>query len=151
MRLLAVSAVLIASVLLSAFDSADYPTQWKGSYFCAQGVTDVTLTLRGDPGGPAQAIFEFYANPTNPGVAPGSFTMRGTIADDADATSGPTVTLFGDRWISQPHAGWMMLNLSGRFHSNGEAFVGDVIPEDGAPNVCSAIALVRTAVGSEVR
>lgn len=148
MRVVATCAALLSTLLLTAFDSADYPTRWQGSYFCTQGVTDVTLTLRGDPGSSATALFEFYANQTNPGLPSGSFTMRGVIGEDADEHSGPTVTLIGDRWINQPE-GWMMLNIIGRFQSDGEAFVGDVIPQDGNRNACSAIALVRTAAGSD--
>jgi eukaryotic-like serine/threonine-protein kinase len=150
MRVAVALAALFASPCLAAFDMADYPTQWKGSYFCTQGVTDVTLTLRGETGGEAVAVFEFYANATNPDVPDGSFTMRGSIGVDADAASGPSVHLVGERWINRPE-GATMVNVSGRFYSNGEAFAGDVTPQQGNRNDCTAIALVRTAVGRDAR
>jgi len=76
---------------------------WTGTYTCAQGLTDLRLTINDSGGGALTAIFDFYADSSNPGTPSGSFAMTGTY-------SASGLVLDQDHWINQPD-GYSMVNL----------------------------------------
>ncbi len=76
---------------------------WTGTYTCSQGLTDLRLTINDSSGGDLTAIFDFYADPSNPGTPSGSFAMTGTY-------SASGLVLNQDHWINQPD-GYAMVDL----------------------------------------
>ena len=51
---------------------------WVGTYVCSQGLTGLTLSITEATPTRASALFHFYADPRNPRVPTGCFTMDGT-------------------------------------------------------------------------
>ena len=81
---------------------------WKGSYLgCVQGTTALTLIVKsaGQTGNQLAAKFEFHALPSNPGVASGSFTMKGYLFPGV-------VVLYASKWVKQP-SGYLLVDLAG--------------------------------------
>jgi hypothetical protein len=76
---------------------------WTGTYTCGQGLTDLRLTINDSGGGAQTAIFAFSADPSNPGVPSGSYTMTGNY-------SASGLVLKEDHWINQPD-GYYMVDL----------------------------------------
>ncbi len=100
------NAVPVASVKPSNPVSQALPAiagVWTGTYTCAQGLTDLRLTINSSGGGAVTAVFAFSADPSNPGTPPGSFAMTGTY-------SATGLVLNQDHWINQPD-GYSMVNL----------------------------------------
>lgn len=116
---------VIALVLLAAAPASAGPTfpevsVWEGRYVCGQGLTGLTLTIR--PTGPdrVSAIFAFHADPANPGVPSGSYSMTGVLS-----ASSEIVHLVPERWIQQP-AGYVMVGMSGTFDVRGGVMRGRI-------------------------
>ena len=84
---------------------------WAGYYDCAQGRTEITLTLTGTPDAESKGVtdlagtFAFSPLPSNPSARAGSFRMVG------DLTSG-SVALRATSWIVQPQD-YVTVNLEG--------------------------------------
>jgi hypothetical protein len=76
---------------------------WTGTYTCVQGLTDLRLTINRSGGDAVTAIFDFSADPSNPGTPSGSFAMTGTYSANG-------LVLNQDYWINQPD-GYSMVNL----------------------------------------
>jgi outer membrane protein OmpA-like peptidoglycan-associated protein len=108
--------------------------EWVGTYTCAQGLTGLTLTLSEATPGSAQALFHFYADPRNPRVPAGCFSMDGGY----DPASGE-LTLRGGRWLLRP-AGYSVVAFEGRVDAEGRHFEGVVR----GPSGCTTFALART-------
>jgi hypothetical protein len=94
--------------------------RWQGTYYCAQGLTGVTLTIRGTDAH-AEALFHFYPVPQNPRVPIGCYTMRGHV------DSSEMVHLDSDEsdWILKP-AGYVTVNFRGRFSEGRQRITGRV-------------------------
>ena len=78
-------------------------SEWQGSYACAQGATALHLSIEQRcvaQGCEVGAVFEFGPLPQNPGVAHGSYRMRGNISENERGE--PVLTLKPDGWIEQP-------------------------------------------------
>lgn len=95
--------------------------RWQGTYYCAQGLTGVTLTIRGDDDN-AEALFHFYPVPRNPNVPVGCYTMLGHVD-----TATQTINLVSDEshWILRP-ANYVTVNFRGRFTDGRQRIVGRV-------------------------
>ena len=103
---------------------------WKGSYLgCTQGTTGLTLIVKpaGQTGNQLTAKFEFHALPGNPGVASGSFTMKGYLFPGV-------VVLYASKWIKQP-GGYLLVDLAGPLPKAGKF--------GGAVSFCSTFSLKR--------
>ncbi len=103
---------------------------WKGSYLgCTQGKTGLTLIVKpsGQTGNQLAAKFEFHALPSNPGVASGSFTMKGYLFPGV-------VVLYASKWIKQP-GGYILVDLAGPLPKVGTF--------GGAVSFCSTFSLKR--------
>jgi hypothetical protein len=117
--------VVVLLVGLAAMSSASAQTRlagrWQGTYYCAQGLTGVTLTIRGDDER-AEALFHFYPVPENPDVPVGCYTMFGNV-DNATGT----INLDSDEshWILQPQ-NYVTVNFRGRFVGGRHRIVGRV-------------------------
>ncbi|MBM3620059.1 MAG: hypothetical protein FJX20_05155 [Alphaproteobacteria bacterium] len=113
--------LLSLSVALPASAQDRLAGRWQGTYYCAQGLTGVTLTIRGDDQR-AEALFHFYPVQENPGVPVGCYTMLGHV----DTASG-TINLESDEshWILQPR-GYVTVNFRGRFSGGRHRIVGRV-------------------------
>ena len=117
--------VVVLLVGLLAMSSASAQNRlagrWQGTYYCAQGLTGVTLTIRGDDAR-AEALFHFYPVPENPEVPVGCYTMFGHV----DGATG-TINLESDesRWILQPPT-YVTVNFRGRFTDGRQRIVGRV-------------------------
>jgi outer membrane protein OmpA-like peptidoglycan-associated protein len=107
--------------------------EWVGTYTCAQGLTGLTLTLSEATPGSAQALFHFYADPRNPRVPTGCFSMDGGY----DPASGQ-LTLRGGHWLLRP-AGYSVVAFEGRVDAEGRHFEGVVR----GPSGCTTFALAR--------
>jgi outer membrane protein OmpA-like peptidoglycan-associated protein len=118
----------------AAADSRTVLGEWVGTYTCAQGLTGLTLTLSEATPGSAQALFHFYADPGNPGVPTGCFTLDGGY----EPASG-RLTLKGGRWLLRP-AGYHVVSFEGRVDAEGRHFEGVVK----GPSGCTSFALART-------
>ncbi|MEW2359431.1 hypothetical protein [Spirillospora sp. NPDC029432] len=82
---------------------------WEGTYTCNQGLTRLRLTLTGDPAGRITGVLRFSADPSNPSVPTGSYTVNGTL-------SGDSLRLRGDSWISRPGV-YLMVSLDAELSS----------------------------------
>ena len=103
---------------------------WKGSYLgCTQGTTGLTLIVKpaGQTGNQLAAKFEFHALPSNPGVASGSFTMKGYLFPGV-------VVLYASKWIKQP-GGYLLVDLAGPLPKAGKF--------GGAVSFCSTFSLKK--------
>lgn len=79
---------------------------WEGRYVCTQGVTGLTLELRGTGGTSVSATFQFYGVPENPGVPTGAYVLTGVIRGDG------TIELVPDHWLAQPER-YVMVGMWG--------------------------------------
>ena len=115
--------VLLVGLLMASASSAQnrLAGRWQGTYYCAQGLTGVTLTIRGDDQN-AEALFHFYPVPANPNVPVGCYTMLGHV----DTASG-AINLESDEshWILRP-SGYVTVNFRGRFSGGRDRIVGRV-------------------------
>jgi len=115
--------VLLVALLTTSSASAQnrLAGRWQGTYYCAQGLTGVTLTIRGSDE-TADALFHFYPVPENPNVPVGCYTMFGNV----DTASG-TINLESDEshWILRP-SGYVTVNFRGRFSGGRDRIVGRV-------------------------
>lgn len=118
--------VVVLLVGLAAMSSASAQNRlagrWQGTYYCAQGLTGVTLTIRGDDQ-QAEALFHFYPVPQNPNVPVGCYTMRGYVDTATD-----TVHLDSDDktdWILRPPT-YVTVNFRGRFSEGRQRITGRV-------------------------
>lgn len=82
---------------------SDFAGRWEGTYTCAMGDAGLRLIIEEPQGDAAQAVFEFFPLPGNPGVPPGSFRTTGRIE------GGVVVFQAGD-WIVQP-PGYVTVDL----------------------------------------
>ncbi|MBX3502937.1 MAG: hypothetical protein KF889_26120 [Alphaproteobacteria bacterium] len=115
--------VLLALLLVSTSAPAQdrLAGRWQGTYYCAQGLTGVTLTIRGDDQR-AEALFHFYPVAENPSVPVGCYTMLGHVE-----TASGTINLESDEshWILRP-SGYVTVNFRGRFAGGRHHIVGRV-------------------------
>jgi hypothetical protein len=120
-----IRAFLVLLVALLATTSASAQNRlagrWQGTYYCAQGLTGVTLTIRGTEED-AEALFHFYPVPENPDVPVGCYTMNGYVDTATD-----TINLVSDEshWILRP-VGYVTVNFRGRFTGGRHRIVGRV-------------------------
>jgi len=133
-------AVLALSVLPGAAmvqpapaDTRTVLGEWVGTYTCAQGLTGLTLTLTEATPTSANALFHFYADPRNPRVPTGCFSMDGGY----DPASGQ-LALKGGPWLLRP-AGYSVVSFDGRVDAEGRHFEGVVR----GPSGCTTFALAR--------
>lgn len=96
---------------------------WYGSYVCNQGLTRLQLMLRplkGGDEGRMEAEFVFTADPDNPSVSTGSFSLTGSL----NPTSGVLV-LKQDHWLEQPSdPSYRMVDMEGRLLiGDGQAMI----------------------------
>lgn len=94
--------------------------EWVGTYTCSQGLTGITLTIAEATPTSTQALFHFYADPRNPKVPTGCFTMTGSY----DPASG-RLDLKQERWLLRP-GGYSMVGFAGAVDAAGSAFTGRV-------------------------
>lgn len=109
-RVGAAALLLCAGLLASpgrALGEAGLTGEWGGSYTCAQGLTSLDLSVQETGAGRVEALFHFSADPSNPRVPEGCFTMSG----DFDAHAGRLVLRPGD-WLIQPF-GFVTVGLDG--------------------------------------
>ncbi|MEU3609813.1 hypothetical protein AB0E83_30880 [Streptomyces sp. NPDC035033] len=98
--------------------------EWRGSYYCGQGQTGLTLTISRN-GGALTATFEFYPLASNPDVPRGSFAMRGTH-------TGTRMDLSADHWLERPE-NYLMVGLSAEIAGKSpQKITGTVTDADGA-------------------
>ncbi len=83
---------------------------WRGTYMCAQGLTEMVLRVVKTEHYQVDLVFEF--NHSDTGVQ-GSYEMRGEVDPAAGA-----VRLEGGAWHVQP-PGYVTVDLEGRFASPG--------------------------------
>lgn len=107
-------------------DQASLTGTWTGTYECAQGSTDLTLTLV-DLQGDVSGYFEFGDSGD---VPPGAYTLSGT-------NDGGALTLAGDEWIEQPE-GYLQVGLSGE--AEGDSLTGTIDGEG-----CTDFSVSRTS------
>src|SRR5262249_19044594 len=98
---------------------------------CAQGVTGLVLRIAGS-GEAVTARFEFFADPSNPSVPSGAYTMRGRFE-----TKSRTLSLRQERWLEQP-PGYIMVDLAGNVSADGRTLAGRMAHES-----CTTFSLTR--------
>ena len=113
---------------------------WVGTYVCSQGLTGLTLSITEAAPTRARALFHFYADPRNPRVPTGCFTMDGTY----DPASG-RLQLKGKDWLLRP-GGYGVVHFDGQVDAAGASFTGKV---SGRPS-CKQFELARAASPVEV-
>lgn len=127
-------AALAAALLLFSFAAparaGDLAGVWTGRYICAQGETELQLTIR-DVGSRLWAVFAFSATPENPNVPSGAFEMSGRLLQ------GTTVVLNAGRWIDRP-GDYEVVHLRGqRRRQNGIDVIEGRVLFDTAPGACT--------------
>lgn len=118
---LPISIVMPSNQSTQMKDASSLTGVWQGSYTCSQGLTGLTVRLRGDNSGDVKGVFEFYPLPQNPNVSVGSFAVSGKYFNNNQIILSPL------NWIKQPQS-FTMVSLNGRAsstHFNG------VVPECG--------------------
>lgn len=86
---------------------------WTGTYTCNQGSTRLRLTLTQVPGSTSvRGTFFFTADPSNPGVPAGSYSMTGSLIDGS-------LRLQGDRWLVRP-SGYEMVGLNAQISNTNQ-------------------------------
>lgn len=93
---------------------------WVGTYVCAQGLTGLTLNIVEATPTQARALFHFYADPRNPRVPTGCFTMTGRY----DPASG-RLQLKGQDWLLKA-PGYRVVHFDGHVDAEGRRFTGKV-------------------------
>lgn len=109
---------------------------WQGTYTCAQGLTGITMLIADGENGSLNAIWDFYAVSSNPGVPTGAVALTGSH-------SGSQVSLTPNRWIYQP-AGYGAGPLTMTIGADGNTLSGPVRLAG-----CTTLALSR--VGTSAR
>lgn len=92
-------------------------SEWTGSYTCAQGPTDLSLTVT-RTGEHLWATFAFGPLPENPEVPSGAFRMFGTVR-------GRRVELSPGGWLVRP-AHYVTVALDGELDAEARELRGDV-------------------------
>ncbi|WP_267887811.1 serine/threonine-protein kinase [Streptomyces sp. NBRC 109706] len=114
--------------------SASVVGEWRGSYFCTQGETGLTLTIAPDgDDGRLAATFTFFPLSSDSNAQRGSFAMSGF-------QDGSHVELEGDHWIDRPGS-YLMVDLSGDVRaSDPDAMDGRVLSTQSG---CSTFSVSR--------
>lgn len=108
---------------------------WVGTYVCSQGLTGLTLSITEATPARAGALFHFYADPRNPRMPTGCFTMTGAY----DPASGH-LQLKGKEWLLKP-GGYRVVHFDGHVDAEGRSFTGKV----SGGSSCKQFDLGRTA------
>lgn len=116
----AACALGLAALPAAAEDQRTVLGEWTGTYVCAQGLTGLTLTIADATPTSARALFHFYADPRNPRVPTGCFTMSGAY----DPETG-RLQLKGEDWLRRP-GGYVLVNFDGEIDAEGRHFTGVV-------------------------
>lgn len=112
---------------------------WVGTYVCSQGLTGLTLSIAQATPTQARALFHFYADPRNPKVPTGCFTMTGQY----DPASG-RLQLKGGDWLLKP-GGYRVVHFDGHVDPQGRRFNGKV----SGGSSCKQFDLARAAPPTE--
>jgi len=106
----------------NAFAKNDLSGKWKGQYLCAQGLTNLTISLSQIVG--SDTTFEgelyFYPHQSNPYVPRGKHTIKATILDDKGGFEISPI-----KWIVHPK-GYTFSQLYGSLVQNGKVIRGMV-------------------------
>ena len=113
---------LVLALVPAARAEDGAPGTWEGNYFCGQGDTELTLTLRPSGSeGELDGVFRFHGSARNPRVPDGCFTMTGTYDGQTRA-----VRLSAGRWLLQPF-GYVSVDLMGQLAPGGDRLSGQVV------------------------
>lgn len=110
---------------------------WVGTYTCAQGLTGLTLTLAEATPTRARALFHFYADPRNPRVPTGCFTMDGHYDPGSSR-----LRLNGQDWLLRP-GGYQVVSFDGTVDAEGKRFEGTVSGKRAPLRGCTLFHLAR--------
>jgi len=83
--------------------------EYCGSYVAGQGITNCNLLLTWDVNNNIIGTFNFFANPINPDVPSGRYTVTGNVLND-NGNDEYKVRFSGDTWVNQPD-GYGMINF----------------------------------------
>lgn len=120
-RTAALAAALFLTVCpAGAEDQRTVLGEWVGTYVCAQGLTGLTLTIAEATPTSARALFHFYADPRNPRVPAGCFTMSGAYEPETGR-----LQLKGEDWLRRP-GGYVVVGFDGEVDAEGKNFTGAV-------------------------
>lgn len=110
---------------------------WVGTYTCAQGLTGLTLTIAEATPTRARALFHFYADPRNPRVPTGCFTMDGHYDPGSSR-----LRLNGQDWLLRP-GGYQVVSFDGTVDAEGRRFEGTVTGKRAPLAGCTLFHLAR--------
>jgi hypothetical protein len=99
-------------------------SEWRGTYRCSQGLTNVFLKLDAQRDGSLQVIFEFGPTDDNPMIQSGAYELRGTIKESIQHTFDVAVQPF--EWIQQP-PGYTMTPFSAKSSRRWTRLVGSIL------------------------
>ena len=94
-------------------------SEWRGTYLCAQGTTNLSLSMKTLSDGNIEAEFFFYPTTKASGSKWGKFTLSGH-------EQGDTLELSPKEWKKQP-AGYSMVPMSGAFNKERTSFSGRIL------------------------
>ncbi|MBO0766866.1 MAG: hypothetical protein J2P50_20060 [Hyphomicrobiaceae bacterium] len=97
----------------------DWSGNWHGTYFCAQGLTGLTLSIKPSGLWSVSAIFSFYAVPHNALVPSGEFAMTGRLQREGH------LGLHATAWRTQP-PGYVTVDLDGNYDAISGEYRGHV-------------------------
>ena len=97
----------------------DWSGSWHGIYFCAQGVTGLTLSIKPSGLRNVSATFSFYAVPRNPSVPSGEFAMVGRLEHRGH------LDLRATAWRTQP-PNYLTVDLEGDYDAMSGEYRGHV-------------------------
>lgn len=104
---------------------------WKGGYDCAQGTTQLTLTLKDSGNGDLTGDFQFRV-----GEVYGSYRLKGVITSNGELKLNPTT------WITRPE-GYEMVGLAGRAYDRSSEGKPDALYGDVTEAGCGKFAVER--------
>jgi hypothetical protein len=134
-------ALAIYALVCTSASAEGLNGRWTGWYFCAQGLTGLTLTITGDDERArvhdVAAHFSFYSLPDNPHVPSGAFAMDGFHTNDN------RLMLRGRDWIERP-VNYETVDLAGHIDhdADGEVLRG-AVGFAAAPDLCTTFELRR--------
>jgi hypothetical protein len=129
-----IAGMVLAAAMVGPTRAQEVSGDWAGTYTCAQGVTALDLSLAQTAAGDVDALFHFFADPSNPEVPDGCYAMRGRFDPETRR-----IRLNAKQWLHRPD-GYVTVNISGLLDPKGERIDG-VVQFAG----CGAFTLRRVA------
>lgn len=115
-----VLASAVAFIVFAGVQAVAELERWEGVYYCSQGVTQMSLTVRSRTGDSVVAEFLFHAHPDNSYPVPtGCYLVEGALREGPDG-----VDLTPKEWVERPSDSWFMTPAKGTLDPDSREMTG---------------------------